>query len=297
MKKFIVLGLLASVVSWQFAGVSYAGVPLNNLEGVGGIAFNPLAYLANAGSKWKSEKPADAAKAEEPKKKGAFDDIGLLSKVSKPQAGAWYVRLPQSHVDWTALGTAFSLYDRVEVSYGWEAVAPHSGKTIYKNNIGAKLLLVPENAGDHKFIPAISIGGILKNTNYVPNDTKHVGFDTYLVASKLIKETPLPVLLSGGLLATNSRTTGVFGYDHNYRFTWFGNADLIVLKNLAVGYEYKQGAKYHGWHDADYQDIHAAWFINDKLTLVGAWVYAGDAKSTKAVGLGDGFTVSLQYAF
>ena len=294
MKKFIVLGLVASFVSALSVGRAHAGVPLNNLEGVGGIAFNPLAYLANAGSKWKKETPAAEKTGTEKK---AFDGFGLLQSISKPQAGAWYVRLPQSHVDWTALGSAFSLYDRVEVSYGWEAVAQHGTKTIYKNNVGAKFLLVPENAGDHKFIPAISLGGILKTTDHVPSGTHRVGVDAYLVATKLIKETPLPVLLSGGLLATNSRTTGVFGYDHNYRFTWFGNADVIVLKNLALGYEYKQGAKYHGWHDADYQDVHAAWFINDKLTLVGAWVYAGDPKSSKEVGLGNGFTVSLQYAF
>ncbi len=293
MKKFIVSGLLALFASLQFNGVSYAGVPLNNLEGVGGIAFNPLAYLANAGSKWKKAPPAAQAVGAEKKD---FSNYGFLENVSKPQAGAWYVRLPEAHVDWTALGTAFSLYDRVEVSYGWEAVAPHGGQTIYKNNIGTKFLLVPENAGDHKFIPAVSIGNILKITDHVPSGTHSVGDDVYLVASKLIKETPLPVLLSGGLLATNSRTTGVFGYDPNYRLTWFGNADLIVLKNLAVGYEYKQGAKFHDWHDADYQDVHAAWFITDKLTLVGAWVYAGKAKGTKEVGLGDGFTVSLHYA-
>ena len=297
MKKFIVLGLFAVFVSTQFTGVSYAGVPLNNLEGVGGIAFNPLAYLANTGSKWKKETPAapDATKPGAEKK--AYSDFGLLENVSKPQAGAWYVRLPQSHVDWTALGTAFSLYDRLEVSYGWEAVAQHGASTIYKNNIGAKLLLIKENAGDHKFIPAISVGNILKITDHVPAGTKSVGDDVYLVATKLIKETPLPVLLSTGLLATNSRTTGVFGYDHNYRFTWFANADLIVLKNLAVGYEFKQGAHYHGWHDADYHDVHAAWFINDKWTLVGAWVYAGNQKSKNEVGLGNGFTASLQYAF
>ena len=298
MKKFIVLGLLVSVFGWQFTGVSYAGVPLNNLEGVGGIAFNPLAYLANAGSKWKKEKPeTETAGQAEASSKKAYDGFGLLNKISKPQAGAWYVRLPQSHVDWTALGTAFSIGDRLEISYGWEAVAQHGARTIYKNNIGTKLLLVPENAGDHKFIPAVSIGNILKITDHVPSGTKSVGDDIYLVATKLIKETPLPVLLSTGLLATNSRTTGVFGYDHNYRFTWFANADVILFKNLAVGYEYKQGAHYHGWHDADYHDIHAAWFITDKLTLVGAWVYAGNQKSKNEVGLGNGFTASLQYAF
>jgi len=163
--------------------------------------------------------------------------------------------------------------------------------------IATKLLLIPENAGDHKFVPAVSIGNVLKITDHVPSGTNSVGDDIYLVESKLIRGTPLPVLVSGGLLATNSRVTGVFGYDSNYRFTWFANADVIVFKQLAVGYEYKQGAKYHGWHDADYQDVHAAWFINDKLTLVGAWVYAGDDKSKKEVGLGNGFTVSLQYAF
>ena len=299
MKKFIVLGLAALVVSWQFAGASYAGVPLENLEGVGGIAFNPLAYLANSGSKWIDGTAAKDSKTTAGTDKKAFNDYGLLENTSKPQVGAWYVRLPQAHVDWTSLGTAFSLYNRVEVSYGWEAVAPHGGSTIYKNNVGTKVLLVPENAGGHNFIPAISVGGILKETTIVPQGSgaNHVGFDTYLVATKLIKETPLPVLLSTGLLGTNSRTTGVFGYDHQYRPTWFANADLIVLKNLAVGYEYKQGAHFSGWHDADYQDVHVAWFITDKLTLVGAWVYAGAAKSTKEVGLGDGFTASLHYAF
>lgn len=294
MKKFIVLVSVAVLFSVVSGSTLYAGVPLNNLEGVGGVAFNPLAYLANAGSKWKQE-PAEAdAGGKEKKADGGF---GLLSKISKPQAGAWYVRLPQAHVDWTSLGTAFSLYDRLEVSYGWEAIAPRGADTIFKNNIGAKLLLVPENAGGHKFIPAVSIGNILKITDHVPSGTNSVGDDIYWVATKLIKETPLPVLVSGGLIATNSRTTGVFGYDHDYRFTWFGNADVILLKNLAVGYEYKQGAKYHGWHDADYQDVHAAWFITDKLTLVGAWVYAGDTKSGSEVGLGHGFTTSLHYAF
>lgn len=303
MKKFIVAGLAALVFSGQLTGILYAGVPLNNLEGVGGIAFNPLAYLANSGSKWvetkpEAEKPVDQTASKSAQGQRVFDGFGLLENVSKPQAGAWYVRLPQAHVDWTSLGTAFSLYDRVEVSYGWEAVAPRGSSTIYKNNVGTKVLLVPENAGNHNFIPAISIGGILKDTSYVAQGSgaNHVGFDTYLVATKLIKELPLPVLLSSGILGTNSRTTGVFGYDHEYRPTWFANADLIVLKNLAVGYEYKQGAHFSGWHDADDQDVHAAWFITNRLTLVGAWVYAGKTKTAKEIGLGDGFTVSLHYA-
>lgn len=292
MKKLMVLGFFTFLFIGLFSGTSYAELPLTNLEGVGGVVFNPLAYPANSASKWEKEPAKDETGNEQKKCEGA----SLWSKISKPQAGAWYVRMPQSHVNWEAVGTAFSLYDRVEFSYGWEGIQIRGNDPIVKNNMGAKILLLKENLGDHKYIPAISLGGILKNTNDVPHKTHHVGFDTYLAATKLIKETPLPLLLSGGLIATNSRATGIFGYDPNYRFTWFGNAAVVVCKYLAVGYEYKQGAKFHGWHDADYQNVHGTVFINDKLTLVGAWVYAGRAKSSRAVGLGNGFAVSLQYA-
>ena len=36
-----------------FAGPLFAGVPLNNLQGAGGIAFNPLAYTA--GRPWSGD--------------------------------------------------------------------------------------------------------------------------------------------------------------------------------------------------------------------------------------------------
>ena len=56
------------------AVVAQGGVPLNNLQGTGGIAFNPLAYTA--GSPWDG------------------GDSNALNKVaSKPQVGAWYVNL------------------------------------------------------------------------------------------------------------------------------------------------------------------------------------------------------------
>ena len=48
MKKFIVLGLLASFVSWQFTGIPYAGVPLNNLEGVGQVTVSGQEWSARS---------------------------------------------------------------------------------------------------------------------------------------------------------------------------------------------------------------------------------------------------------
>ena len=49
---------------------AYGGVPLNNLQGTGGIAFNPLAYTAG--------RPWDGGET------NALNGI-----VSKPQVGAW----------------------------------------------------------------------------------------------------------------------------------------------------------------------------------------------------------------
>jgi hypothetical protein len=44
MKKLVVVS--AAVLVSVFTNMVLAGVPLNNLEGVGGVAFNPLAYTA-----------------------------------------------------------------------------------------------------------------------------------------------------------------------------------------------------------------------------------------------------------
>lgn len=79
--------------------------------------------------------------------------------------------------------------------------------------------------------------------------------------------------------------------------TLFGNIDVLPLKDVAVGFEYKQGARFSDFKNADYWDAHVAWFINKNLTLVGAYVNAGNEKSTSVVGFGQGLVLSIQYAF
>jgi len=129
--------------------------------------------------------------------------------------------------------------------------------------LGAKFLLLPENNGGNKTIPAISIGTIWKHTSLAPGfDQKKSGFDVYAVATKLITQTAKPILLSGGLLDTGELVTGVFGYDSKRKLTFFGNADVLPLSNLALGLEYKQGAKFSDFKNASYWDAHAAWFVN-----------------------------------
>ena len=287
MNKNIKNILAASVLS---ASAAYAGVPLNNLQGVGGIAFNPLAYTAG--------QPWDGGET------NVFNGI-----VSKPQVGGWYVNLSDSDINWFAIGTALTFAERLEVSYGYgfTDADKYGDKSIDSNNLGAKLRILDENAFETQWVPAIAVGAVYKHTNTdlagafgLDKD----GFDYYAVASKLVKETPIPVLLSGGILYSDEVVNGVIGHGH-YDVSYFANIDVLPSENIAVGFEYKSGvdAETSGIRNHDYYDGHVAWFVTPQLTLVGAYAYTGDRDrfyrdgNPKNLGFGSGLVLSVQYQF
>ena len=282
--KIAVLGLIAAL-----ADALFADVPLNNLQGTGGIAFNPLAYAAGL--------PWDGGET------NSLNDL-----VSKPQVGAWYVNLNDADINWYAGSAALTFAKRLEASYGYGYVnaRKYGDKSVETHNVGAKLRLLDENAFDTVWVPAVAVGTVWKYT-----DSKTVnalglddnGFDYYAVASKLITQTPVPVLLSAGLLYTDEVVNGVVGHNH-YDLVAFGNIDFLPAKNVAIGLEYKQGARVGGGiRNHDYWDGHVAWFVNDKLTLVAAFAETGDKDkfyrrgSAKNLGVGSGLVLSVQYQF
>jgi hypothetical protein len=278
MKKVNLFAVLFALSVVFIFSNAYAGAPFTNLEGVGGIAFNPVAY------------PADSDGENSHLKIGETDILG------KPRLGAWYVRLGEVRVDWAAIGVAETLFKRLEISYGFESINQSNATALHKHNVGAKLLLLPENSFDQKFIPAVSVGVILKNTSPIYG-VDSSSQDYYAVATKLITQLPLPVLVSAGALSTKGKATGVFGYDEDRRIIGFGNIDVILPLNFIAGFEYKQGPRYTNWKDSDYWDAHVAWTPTKSLSLIAAYVNAGDFKSTKTVGLGNGLALSVQYAF
>ena len=279
-----------------FAGPLFAGVPLNNLQGTGGIAFNPLAYTA--GRPWSGG--GDGTNSVE---KSSLDGI-----VSRPQVGAWYVSLNDAKIDWGAFGAAFTLADRLEISAGYELInaRKYGDRSINKYNLGAKLKLLDENSFDTAWIPALAVGGIYKYTDSRTVDALGLdddGFDAYAVASKLITQTPVPVLVSAGALYTDEVVNGVVGHNH-YDLAAFANIDVLPAENVAIGVEYKQGARVgDGIRNHDYWDGHVAWFVNEHLTLVAALVQTGDKDkfyrhgSAKDLGVGSGIVLSAQYQF
>ena len=270
-------------------GTAYGGVPLNNLQGTGGIAFNPLAYTA--GRPWEGG-----------------ETNALNGIVSKPQAGAWYVNLTDADINWFALGAAVTFLDRLEISGGYAGINAHNygDNSISTYNVGAKLRILDENAFDTSWVPAVAVGGVYKYTDSETVDAlglRHSGADAYVVASKLIKETPIPVLLSVGGLVSDEVVYGVVGHN-KYGAAAFANIDIIPVEQVALGFEYKQGVHVgDGITNHDYFDGHVAWFVTDALTLVGAYAYTGDKDkfyrdgSTRRLGVGGGFVLSLQYQF
>ena len=269
----------------------HAAVPLNNLQGTGGIAFNPLAYTA--GLPWEY---------------GGTTNLNGI--VSAPQFGAWYVNLNDADINWYAGSAAITFFDRLEVSYGYGYInaRKYGDKSIETHNFGAKFRILDENAFDTAWIPAVAVGGVWKYTDSKTVDALGLddnGFDAYVVATKLITQTPVPVLLSGGLLYTDEVVNGVVGHQNsNYDVVAFANIDILPAENIAIGLEYKQGADVgDGIRNHDYYDAHVAWFVTKKLTLVAAYVDTGDKDrfykhgSAKNLGVGNGFVLSMQYQF
>lgn len=120
MKKFSYAVVFLFLLSSLSVSRLWAGPPFNNLEGVGGVAFNPLAWLA------------DSSGDNSHLKAGDTDILG------KPRFGVWYVNLNQNqpNIDWTSWGVAESFLDRLELSYGYETVAFKGGlPTTYKHDL------------------------------------------------------------------------------------------------------------------------------------------------------------------
>ena len=144
MNKFSTSLLLSSLA----AASAFAGVPLNGLQGDGGIAFNPVAFLA-----------------------GTYAD-GTDQVVSAPQVGTWYTRLDSADIDWAALSASFSVAKRLELSYGygWTDANKYGDDSVSTHNLGAKLALLQGGEFDLPWLPAVAVGAIYKRTDAATAD-------------------------------------------------------------------------------------------------------------------------------
>ena len=265
----------------------HAGVPFNDLQGSGGIGYNPIAYTA-----------------------GRYNNTGtngINDVISLPQVGVWYVDFFESKLDWVSLSSSISIARRLELSYAYGLIRGVGGDdTINTHTLGAKFNLIPENSWETTWVPAISVGARWK---YTDTDLAKIlglhsqGADFYAVATKLITQTPLPVLLSAGVQASDDLVYGVLGHN-KYGASGFGSVSVLPLSNVAVGVEIKQGVDIGenssgvGFKNADYLNAHVGWLVNDRLSLIAAYGFTGDKDGgTDNFGLGQAVVASVQYGF
>lgn len=283
-----------------FVGVSVmpavAGPPFTNIEGVGGVALNPLAFVANGVKS---------------------DDGGLFGSgiVSKPNLGYWHIGLEDQDnddrdIDWEAVGGNISFFNMIEVGYGHEFVSIDNVTNADKNNVSVKVNFLPE--GD--WYPALAAGAIYKHTSFTVTGDDN-DFDYYGVASKHFMDIPTPIVLSAGVISTKGYVRGVLGFGEDRDETFFGNFEILptmkmdvpdVLKGIIIGIDYLGEVDAGNGLETNYVwNAHIAW-MNDNLTLIAAYVNSGSDEVGDFVGgmrtglptaFGDGWCISMQYAF
>jgi hypothetical protein len=100
------------------------------------------------------------------------------------------------------------------------------------NIFHAKAVVVPENAGKTKWVPAIAIGGIARTNDSNVGDgangqTKTNG-DIYLVATKIVTQTKeVPLVLSAGVRGTNASLWGLGGNAPDFEARAFGALGFV----------------------------------------------------------------------
>ena len=276
-KNTSIISILAVLVVIA-TGTVFGGVPLNSLDGAGGIAFNPLAYTAG----------------------GKLEDNDWITK---PQLGVWYVKLSDSNISWSSYSISLTAANRVEFSYAFNLVnaRDYGENSIEANSLGVKIRLLDENAFDTAWVPSIAIGAVYRHTDRATTGLfglSHSGIEYYAVATKLITQLPRPVLFSAGVQRSDEVVYGMVGHNH-YGTSVFANVDILPADNVAVGVEYRQGIDAgDGIENADYWNGHVAWFVNANLSVVGASLKKSKTdKGFGELGVGDGFVLSLQYQF
>ena len=111
----------------------------------------------------------------------------------------------------------------------------------------------------------------------------HFGADFVLTASKLFPKLGFgrPVIVSGGLRASDAAWGGYVGFQENYQVTLEGNVVWLVHDRIGLAAEYRQypdpykritvgGSKLLRGED-DWFTAVAGYVVNDHLTIAGGW--------------------------
>jgi hypothetical protein len=193
-----------------------------------------------------------------------------------------------------SLGFAIGLFDRLELSYAWQAFDTEStgaalglgqGFTFHQNIFGAKLKLAGDAVYDQdSWLPQIAIGLQHKENDRgaviaAIGGQGSVGTDFYLAATKLFLAQSL--LVDGTLRETKANQFGILGFGgdrhNNYSAQFEASAAYLISRKFAVGVELrsKPNNLSVAKEDAAF-DAFAAYFLDKNLSLTAAYADLGN---------------------
>ncbi len=276
-----------------------APLPLHTIEGVGGIAITPMAYLVNPGPKG--------------------------TRIGLPTFSLTYVNLGQKSIQAFAYTQTF--WRRFEFGYAVnrfdlgslpDAIKNATGgisirQDVYLHHFNLRALLIEENSWDLP-VPALTFGVHFKYNSGIASINSALGdmigpkgyvrpngTDFTLTASKTFpKVFGRPVMASVGLRSSSAAQIGYLGFGNDNNFTVEGNVVCLVTDWLALAYEYRQKeypydkiagllGDEHSWHSLCFGIV-----VNEHFTISGGWVMAGNLFNSREDG---GLAIQLRWEF
>jgi hypothetical protein len=279
-------------------------LPFHTIEGVGGGAITPMAYLVNPG--------------------GENDVFG------KPAVALTYVNLGLKNL--SAITVTETVCQRIELGYAadrlglgtlpgaihefTQGAANNYESDIWMHNFNARALLVKENTDLGGIaMPAITAGVQFKvngNIQDIDNEVggaitgigyrRNSGQDFTLTATKMIPPDVLgrPVIVTLGGRVSESASLGFLGFGDEYRATVEGSVAFLPFDKLLLAYEFRGKTDPYNqlpglidgednWHAFD-----AALILNSHSTLVAGYGIFGTLANSNADGA---WWLQLKYEF
>lgn len=267
-------------------------LPFHTIEGYGGGAITPMAYLVNP-----------------PKKNSWF---GL------PAAAFSNVMMGQKNLQ--AFTFTENILGRIELGYGLDRLGlgtlPGDIKSattidigrddVWMHNFNLRGLLLEENSFGTKWLPALTAGahfkvndGIASINNRLGGALANIGYDSpwgidyTLTASKTLLEKwtlNRPLIVTAGLRNSEASNLGFLGFGGDRHTTFEGSVAYLPFDWLLVAYEYREkGNQYNeipglvGKED-NWNAIDVSWIINKKATLTAGWGDFGNMVNTEENG-------------
>lgn len=190
-------------------------------------------------------------------------------------------------------GGSVGLFDRVEMSFARQNLhLSSSGGEIRQNVFGLKTRLY----GDliYSVLPQISVGVQHKRlvdgaiASAVGAKNKNSGTDFYIAATKVHLGAVGGYNLIWNLAAraTKANQLGLLGYgggkNNDYQVMLEGSVGVLLSRNWAIGYEYRQKPNnLVGVKEDDWQDFFVTYIPNKRFNLTLAWARLGDIAGAK----------------